>query len=133
MKLNICTDKYTTEEHVNGVKCDLWCDDVNETQRWIFQDIADIENTINAMSDMKRLFNQSIGDWLKEYAVRERKMLQEKQIPWTTYAGFCLHKKDIYISISQMKYEIKQMYDVADADIINWLYENKQEHHIITQ
>lgn len=121
MKLNICTDKYTTEGHVN------------ETQRWIFQDIADIENTINAMSDMKQLFNQSIGDWLKEYAVRERKMLHEKQIPWTIYAGFCLHKKDIYISISQMKCDIKTMYDVADADIINWLYENIQEHHIITQ
>ena len=37
MKLNICTDKYTTEGHVN------------ETRRWIFQDIADIENTINAL------------------------------------------------------------------------------------
>lgn len=103
------------------------------TKRWIFQDIADIESAINAMSDMKKLFNQSIGVWLKEYAARERKMLQGKQIPWTTYAGFCLLKKDVYISISQMKYEIKQMYDVADADIINWLYENKQEHHIITQ
>lgn len=63
------------------------------TKRWIFQDIADIESAINAMSDMKKLFNQSIGVWLKEYAARERKMLQGKQIPWTTYAGFCLHKK----------------------------------------
>ena len=102
-------------------------------ERWIFQDIVDIENTINAMPDMKQLFNNGVGDWLKEYAVREKQMLQEKQIPWTTYAGFCLYKRDIYVSLAQMKYEIKKLYDVSDADIINWLFENKEEHHVITQ
>lgn len=95
--------------------------------KWIFQDILDIQD--KHLHDIVLAQNNEEFERLREeyYAALREKVNAE------TYVRYELWRCDIYVDVDYIEVETKAIYgdSVTSADILSWILEHKEEHHVL--
>lgn len=91
--------------------------------RWIFQDIADLEKAMHKEADENN--GWVLGSPLRHFCAA----LREK-VPAEIYTQYLLWRCDIFVDVYQICQDVCNVYfDITPLQVVEWLEQHKEEHH----